>query len=68
MNGGICTPQEELTVVNAISSAQCYLTTRYNDWAYSLDYAWDGYLTNADVMVSAAKIAEYFDDRTEQRQ
>ena len=58
-------PQEELTVVNAISSAQCYLTTRYNDWAYSLDYAWDGYLTNADVMVSAAKIAEYFDDRTD---
>ena len=58
-------PSEELTLVNAISSAQCYLTTRYNDWAYAVDYLWDGYYTNADIIISAARIAGYFDDRTD---
>ena len=58
-------PQEELTTVNAIASAQCYLTTRYNDWAYSVNYAWNSNYTNEDVIVSAAKIAEYFNDRTD---
>ena len=58
-------PSEGLTVFNAIASAQCYLTTRYNDWAYSNDYAWDGLYTNEDVIVSAAKIAEYFNSRSD---
>lgn len=59
-------PHEELTLVNAIVSAQCYLNTRYNDWAYSENYTWDGYYTNEDIIVSAAEIAKFFDDRTEE--
>ena len=58
-------PSEELTLVNAISSAQCYLTTRYNDWSYSVNYERDGLCTNGDIIISAAKIAGFFDDRTD---
>lgn len=58
-------PQEELTTVNAIASAQCYMNTRYNDWSYTMEHTWNGCYTNEDVIVSAAKVAEYFDDRTD---
>ena len=58
-------PAEGLTLVNAISSAKCYLNARYNDWAYSVNYEWDGNYTNEDVIISAAKLAEYFSDRTD---
>ena len=58
-------PSEELTLVNAITSAQCYLNTRYNDWSYAVNYAWDNYLTRRDVMVSAVRVADYFRDRTD---
>ena len=56
-------PGEGLTLVNAISSAKCYVNTRYNDWISSVEYAWDGNYTNEDVIISAAKLAEYFSDR-----
>ncbi len=56
-------PDEGLTVVNAISSARCYMSTRFNDWAYSVNYAWDGNYTNSDVIIAAAQVARYFDDR-----
>lgn len=58
-------PNEGLTLVNAISSARCYMNARYNDWAYSVDYQWDGNYTNEDVIISAAKLAEYFGDRAD---
>ena len=58
-------PSEELTLVNAINSAQCYLNTRYNDWSFAVNYAWDNYLTRRDVMVSAVRVADYFRDRTD---
>ncbi len=54
---------EDLTLVNAISSARCYMGTRYSDWAYSANYEWDGNYTNEDIIISAAKVAEYFGDR-----
>ena len=64
-NSVIFAPWEGLTLVNAISTAKCYFNARYNDWAYSRNYEWDGSYTNEDVVVAAAKVAEYFDSRTE---
>ena len=58
-------PGEGLTLVNAISSAKLYMNARYNDWAYSVNYAWNGKYTNEDVIVAAAKLVEYFNDRTD---
>ncbi len=59
-------PDEGLTVVNALSCARTYYSTRYNDWLCSVDYAWDGNYTNADVLIAAARTAEYFSDRTDE--
>ena len=58
-------PEEGLTLVNAVSSAKCYMNSRYNDWAYSVNYEWSGNYTNEDVLISASKVAEYFKDRPE---
>ena len=65
-DSNIFAPWEGLTVVSAIPNAKTYLCTRYNDWAYSGDYAWDGDLTNGDVYISALKIADYFSGRPEE--
>lgn len=58
-------PWESLTLVNAIETAQYYLSTRFNDWSYMTNYKWDGYFTNGDVMIAAACTAEYFNDRAD---
>lgn len=64
-NSTIFAPWEALTLTNAIHTAQYYLSTRYNDWAYMTNYQWDSCYTNADLIIAASCAAKYFDDRTE---
>ena len=59
-------PDEGLTVTNAIQNARAYVMTRYNDWAFGMDYAWDGSYSKVDVMLALGQLARYFDGRPEE--
>lgn len=59
-------PDAGFTLVNAISNAQVYLNTRFVDWVQYTDYQWDEQYSKGDVIISAAQIAKYFDDRTDE--
>ena len=59
-------PDEGLTVTNAITNARNYVMTRFNDWSYAVDYAWDGDYSQFDVVLAAGRLARYFDGRPDE--
>ena len=59
-------PDEGLTVTNAIANARTYVMTRFNDWSYGVNYAWDGCYSEYDVVLAAGRVARYFEGRPDE--
>lgn len=59
----IFAPKEGLTLTNAINTAKQYISVRYSNWRFAIDYASDDSYSKYDVMTAASKIANYFSDR-----
>lgn len=60
-------PNEGLTVVNAIDTADRYIYTRYSDWLFATGYEDNILYSKYDVMLAAGKIAEYFKERPDEQ-